>query len=80
MLGSGQRVLLKFEPDMKVRGGPPGAGGIGMFPGCLVGLRGINGGGKLFAVKEVLMVSISLLLSCLYTLEAVRPTLDHVDF
>lgn len=51
-----------------------------MFPGCLVGLRGINGGGKLFAVKEVLMVSISLLLSCLYTLEAVRPTLDHVDF
>lgn len=62
MLGSGQRVLLKFEPDMKVRGGPPGAGGIGMFPGCLVGLRGINGGGKLFAVKEVLMVSTSLLL------------------
>ncbi|POY74018.1 hypothetical protein BMF94_2829 [Rhodotorula taiwanensis] len=56
MLGSGQRVLLKFEPEMKVRGGPPGAGGIGFFPGCLVGLRGTNGGGKLFAVKEVLMM------------------------
>ncbi|GAA5868785.1 hypothetical protein JCM3774_003893 [Rhodotorula dairenensis] len=56
MLGSGQRVLLKFEPETKIRGGPPGAGGIGLFPGCLVGLRGINGGGKLFAVKEVLMM------------------------
>ncbi|BGP54723.1 hypothetical protein JCM8202_003228 [Rhodotorula sphaerocarpa] len=56
MLGSGHRVLLKFEPDMKIRGGPPGAGGIGFFPGCLVGLRGRNGGGKLFAVKEVLML------------------------
>lgn len=27
-----------------------------MFPGCLVGLKGQNGGGKLFAVKEVFMV------------------------
>ncbi|GJN89906.1 hypothetical protein Rhopal_002895-T1 [Rhodotorula paludigena] len=56
MLGSGSRVLLKFEPDMKVRGAPPGSGGMGMFPGCLVGLKGQNGGGKLFSVKEVLMM------------------------
>lgn len=61
MLGSGSRVLLKFEPDMKVRGAPPGSGGMGMFPGCLVGLKGQNGGGKLFSVKEVLMVSFALL-------------------
>jgi hypothetical protein len=57
MLGSGSRVLLKFEPDMKVRGAPAGGGGMGMFPGCMVALKGQNGGGKLFAVKEVLMVS-----------------------
>ncbi|GAA6050009.1 hypothetical protein JCM3770_001911 [Rhodotorula araucariae] len=56
MLGSGSRVLLKFEPDMKVRGAPAGSGGMGMFPGCLVALKGTNGGGKLFAVKEVLMM------------------------
>ncbi|BGP47016.1 DNA-directed DNA polymerase alpha subunit pol12 [Rhodotorula kratochvilovae] len=56
MLGSGSRVLLKFEPEMKVRGAPAGSGGMGMFPGCLVALKGTNGGGKLFAVKEVLMM------------------------
>ncbi|GAA5988797.1 hypothetical protein JCM11641_004856 [Rhodosporidiobolus odoratus] len=56
MLGSGSRVLLKFEPEMKVRGAPAGSGGMGMFPGCIVGLKGQNGGGKLFAVKEVLMM------------------------
>ncbi|GAA5861838.1 hypothetical protein JCM8547_008571 [Rhodosporidiobolus lusitaniae] len=56
MLGSGSRVLLKFEKEMKVRGVPNGGGGMGMFPGCVVGLKGMNGGGKLFAVKEVLMM------------------------
>lgn len=56
-LGSGHRVLLKFEPDCKVRYAPHGGGGIGLFPGSMVGLKGINGGGKLFAVKEILMVS-----------------------
>ncbi|GAA5950810.1 hypothetical protein JCM21900_002025 [Sporobolomyces salmonicolor] len=56
MLGSGARVLLKFEPDMKVRGAPPGGGGMGMFPGCMVALKGTNGGGKLFSVKEILMM------------------------
>jgi DNA polymerase alpha subunit B len=57
MLGSGSRVLLKFEPDMVVKGAPPGAQGFGFFPGELVGIKGRNGGGKLLAVKEILMVS-----------------------
>jgi len=57
MLASGSRVLLKFEPDVVVRGAPPGAQGFGCFPGEIVGVRGRNGGGKLLAVKEVLMVS-----------------------
>ncbi|GAA5880712.1 hypothetical protein JCM16303_004322 [Sporobolomyces ruberrimus] len=55
-LGSGHRVLLKFEPDCKVRYAPHGGGGFGLFPGCMVGLRGINGGGTLFAVKEIMMM------------------------
>lgn len=55
-LGSGHRVLLKFEPDCKVRYAPHGGGGMGLFPGAMVALKGINGGGKLFAVKEILMV------------------------
>lgn len=57
MLGSGSRVLLKFEPGMVVRGAPPGAQGFGFFPGEIVGVKGRNGGGKLLAVKEILMVS-----------------------
>lgn len=63
MLGSGSRVLVKFDSDLKVRGGTPGAGGIGLFPGCLVGLRGRNGGGKMFSAKEIFMVSFAASLS-----------------
>ncbi|KAL8293514.1 hypothetical protein RQP46_000215 [Phenoliferia psychrophenolica] len=56
VLGSGQRTLLDFQADMKVRGAPSGSGGIGLFPGCLVGVKGRNGGGKLFSVSEILML------------------------
>lgn len=56
MLGSGSRVRLQFENDMKVRGAPVGSGGVGLFPGCLVGVKGRNGGGKIFGVSEVFMV------------------------
>ncbi|KAM0788694.1 hypothetical protein ACM66B_002791 [Microbotryomycetes sp. NB124-2] len=52
----GSRVLLKFEPDMKTRGVPAGSGGIGLFPGCLVALKGRNGGGQMFSVSEILMM------------------------
>lgn len=64
MLGSGARVLLRFEDDMRVRGAPPGSGGVGFFPGMLVGFKGRNGGGKVFGVSEVLMVSSPARLSC----------------
>lgn len=56
ILGNGQRVLLAFNDDMKVRGAPVGSGGVGFFPGCLVGLKGRNGSGTKFVVSEVLMV------------------------
>jgi len=55
-LGSGHRVQLRFEPTCVVKGGGHGGGGMGLFPGCMVALRGINGGGKVFAVNELIMV------------------------
>ncbi|KAM0746375.1 DNA polymerase alpha, subunit B [Meredithblackwellia eburnea MCA 4105] len=55
-LGGGARVLLQFESGMAVRGAPVGSAGCGMFNGCIVGVRGRNGGGKLFSVNEVLML------------------------
>jgi DNA polymerase alpha subunit B len=58
-LGSGKRVSLRFAPTgtLKVRGGAPGVKGFGVFPGCLVCVKGKNGGGGVFVVEEVLMVS-----------------------
>ncbi|KAF7968742.1 hypothetical protein HWV62_29569 [Athelia sp. TMB] len=54
MWGSGARVQLKFEPSVKVRGGPAGVGGVQWFPGAIVGLKGKNGGGGCFLVEEIL--------------------------
>ena len=56
MLGAGRRVPLKFKGanELKVRGGPPGVKGFGIFPGCLVCVKGRNGGGGAFVVDEVL--------------------------
>jgi hypothetical protein len=56
MMGSGARVPLRFVPDVKIRGGAKGAGGIGFFPGAIVALRGKNGGGGWFLVTEILAV------------------------
>ncbi|GAA5833404.1 hypothetical protein JCM5353_008438 [Sporobolomyces roseus] len=55
-LGSGHRVQLRFEPTCVVKGGGHGGGGMGLFPGCMVALRGINGGGTVFAVNELIMM------------------------
>ena len=58
LLGGGRRVSLRFaSPDaLRVRGGAPGVKGFGLFPGCLVCVRGRNGGGGVFVAEEVLMV------------------------
>lgn len=56
MMGSGTRMPLRFEPEVKVRGGPKGIGGIGLFPGEIVALKGKNGGGGWFLVDEILAV------------------------
>ena len=59
LLGGGRRIGLKFKGagELKVRGGAPGVKGFGVFPGCLVCVKGRNGGGEAFVVEEVLMVS-----------------------
>ena len=57
MMGSGARIPLKFDSDVKIRGGAKGVGGIGLFPGAIVALKGKNGGGGWFLVDEILAVS-----------------------
>ncbi|KAJ9098934.1 hypothetical protein QFC19_006158, partial [Naganishia cerealis] len=56
-MGNGKRTPLRFAAQgVKVREGTPGVAGFGWFPGCLVGLKGRNGGGGAFEVDEVIMV------------------------
>jgi DNA polymerase alpha subunit B len=56
-MGNGKRTPLRFAAQgVKVREGTPGVAGFGWFPGCLVGLKGRNGGGGAFEVEEVIMV------------------------
>ncbi|KAG6836140.1 hypothetical protein H0H93_010973 [Arthromyces matolae] len=50
----GSRIALRFDPALTIRGGPQGAGGLGLFPGSIVALKGKNGGGGWFLVKEIL--------------------------
>ncbi|KAK4685108.1 DNA polymerase alpha subunit B, partial [Tremellales sp. Uapishka_1] len=57
LIGNGRRVAINFAPpgQLKVRGGTPGVKGFGVFPGCLVCVKGRNGGGGVFVVEEVLI-------------------------
>lgn len=57
MMGSGVRVPLKFDPDVRIRQAVRGTGGLGLFPGAIVALRGKNGGGGWFNATEILSVS-----------------------
>ena len=56
MGGSGERVPLKFEPDFSVRGAQDVNAGKSLFPGEILAMRGRNGGGGWFSVKEILPV------------------------
>ncbi|KAJ7075887.1 DNA polymerase alpha/epsilon subunit B-domain-containing protein [Mycena belliarum] len=53
-MGYGARVALRFDWDLKIRGGPQGSGSTTFFPGAIVALRGKNGGGGYFQVSEIL--------------------------
>ena len=56
-MGSGVRVPLRFDSNVRLRGAKKGIGGAGFFPGAIVALRGRNGGGGWFNITEVLPVS-----------------------
>lgn len=62
---AGNRVRLRFAPDVVIRTSPSdeqgevlGEGGVGIFPGMLVGLKGRNAGTESFVVSEVLLVGL----------------------
>ncbi len=56
-MGSGKHMVpIRFDQSVKIRGGAKGSGGLGVFPGALVALKGKNGGGGWFTVTEVLVV------------------------
>jgi DNA polymerase alpha subunit B len=57
MMGSGARIPLQFDSNLKIR---RGRGGIGLFPGAIAALKGRNGGGGWFSVTEMLSVSVTL--------------------
>lgn len=54
----GARIPLRFDPTLKIRGGAQGAGGLGLFPGAIVAVKGKNGGGGTFLASEIFAVSI----------------------
>jgi len=56
--GDGHRVPLQLAPGLKIRGGYKGLGGVGLFPGAVVALKGRNGGGGYFIASEILVVCI----------------------
>ncbi|WVQ97259.1 hypothetical protein IAU59_004370 [Kwoniella sp. CBS 9459] len=74
LIGAGKRVALRFQDaaQLKVRGGPPGVRGFGLFPGCLACVKGRNGGGGSFVVEEVLLPAPSAL--------AQSPASELLDF
>ncbi|KAF8208733.1 DNA polymerase alpha, subunit B [Mycena galopus ATCC 62051] len=53
-LGNGARVPLRFDWNLKIRGGAQGSGSTAFFPGAIAALRGKNGGGGYFQVSEIL--------------------------
>ena len=56
-LSPGSRVPLVLDPTIKIRGSVKGIGGVGIYPGAIVALKGKNGGGGYFLATEVLGVS-----------------------
>lgn len=57
-MGSGARIHLRFDTNVRMKGMKRGIGGMGVFPGAIVALRGRNGGGGWFTVTEVLPVRV----------------------
>ncbi|CAA7261468.1 unnamed protein product [Cyclocybe aegerita] len=56
MLSSGARVPLMLDPAIKIKGATKNVGGIGLYPGAIVALKGKNGGGGYFLATEFLSI------------------------
>ncbi|WVO24491.1 uncharacterized protein IAS62_005859 [Cryptococcus decagattii] len=62
LIGAGKRIALELpEEKLQVRGGAPGVKGFSLYSGCLVCIKGRNGGGSKFVVEEILLLPPSLL-------------------
>lgn len=63
LIGAGKRIALELpEEKLHVRGGAPGVKGFSLYSGCLVCIKGRNGGGSKFVAEEILLVSASKIL------------------
>ncbi|KIR70914.1 DNA polymerase alpha subunit B [Cryptococcus deuterogattii CA1014] len=63
LIGAGKRIALELpEEKLQVRGGAPGVKGFSLYSGCLVCIKGRNGGGSKFVAEEILLVSASKIL------------------
>lgn len=56
MMGGGARIELRFDEKLKAHGLNPGDGGVGLFPGSIIGVKGKNVGSQYFHVSEIYMV------------------------
>ncbi|KAJ3977823.1 DNA polymerase alpha/epsilon subunit B-domain-containing protein [Lentinula raphanica] len=71
---SGKRIPVRFDPALKIRGGAQGAGGLGLFPGAVVGFKGKNGGTGTFSATEILVPP------ALASSPSMKPSLDDDSF
>ncbi|KAE9400427.1 hypothetical protein BT96DRAFT_992941 [Gymnopus androsaceus JB14] len=71
---SGARISVRFDPALKIKGGAQGAGGLGLFPGAIVALKGQNGGAGWFSATEILALPL------LTTSPSMKPSPDDDSF
>ncbi|KAG1796042.1 uncharacterized protein HD556DRAFT_1441876 [Suillus plorans] len=54
--GDGLCAPLQVTPDLKIQGGYKGLGGVGLFLGAVVAIKGCNGGRGYFIASEILAI------------------------
>ncbi|KAJ4000431.1 DNA polymerase alpha/epsilon subunit B-domain-containing protein [Lentinula boryana] len=77
---SGKRIPVRFHPALRIRGGAQGAGGLGLFPGAIVALKGKNSGTGSFSATEILVVCARRLPPSLSSSPSMKPSPDDDSF